>query len=68
MNEKSNIRIEQSMSVVHIQQTRSRFISVTNTRSMSLVQELSDVRKELKHVTRERDKLKSEVLNSFRII
>ncbi len=68
MNEKSNIRIEQSMSVVHIQQTRSRFISVTNTRSMSLVQELRDVRKELKHVTRERDKLKSEVLNSFRII
>lgn len=68
MNEKSNIRIEQSMSVVHIQQTRSSFISVTNTRSMSLVQELRDVRKELKHVTRERDRLKSEVLNSSRII
>jgi hypothetical protein len=67
MNGQLNIRIKPSIGIV-FQNTERRISKPPKLPSMTLIQQLKDVRNELKQVKKERDILKKEVLNSIRII
>lgn len=47
---------------------RNKPLMISNVKFSTLMGQLKDVRRELKQVTKERDELKREVLNNFRII
>ncbi len=72
MNEKLNIQMAQSQNVINysmnMEQTRSKPLVASYVKVLSLMEQLKDVRKELKQMAKERDELKREVMNNFRII
>jgi cell division protein FtsB len=72
MNEKLNIQMAQSQNVINysmnMEQTRSKPLIASYVKVLSLMEQLKDVRKELKQMAKERDELKREVMNNFRII
>ena len=73
MNERLTIQMEHSLGMVvynqvNFEQRRSKYRAVTTTKFFVLVQELKEMRKELRQVRKKRDVLRMEVLNCIQII
>ena len=73
MKEQTTIRKKQSLSVMYPNITnpehvKNKSVIIPYPKFSSLTQELKDVRKKLNQVKKERDRLKMEMLNCFRII